>query len=114
MENPNETQVELLQPTNSYVSQVPASNTTQTEILPRAVYFQELLFEFEGLNYVAKWDGQVMRLLQPLAANAEEALITYKILGHIDLRDLLPKVMDQETFNRQAYLLVTSYKEGLE
>ena len=61
--------------------------------------------------YVVMWDGEFLRLMQPFSIDTEKALITYKILGHLEVS--LPKLLDPVTMERQAQVLIAAYHDGL-
>lgn len=62
-------------------------------------------------TYVVAWDGEYLRLMLPFAVDAENSVIAYKVLGHLEVS--LPKMMDPVTMERQSQVLIASYLDGL-
>ena len=97
-------------------TEIPVVETDQVSELASSATHQQMCTVRYGDGdeqrvYVVLWDGAVLRLLQPHAVNIEEALIAYKVLGHLEVS--LPKIMDPVTMERQAQVLIASYLDGL-
>jgi hypothetical protein len=94
---------------------VDSGQVTEISTLATASHTQMCTLKYgddeDSRIYVVMWDGEFLRLMQPYAVDPEKALITYKILGHLEVS--LPKILDPVTMERQAQVLVASYHDGL-
>lgn len=113
MNEVNKLQVEAVSETESIVSGLVQVDSDQLLQVSKIKFFQEALVVFEGETFFVKWDGEYLRLLKPFGVNMDQSLVTYKVLGHIEMGVTLPKNMDLETFERQANVLISAYKDNV-
>ena len=94
-------------------TEIPVVESDQVEELSSARHSQSVLLKYEDDTvYMIMWDGEFLRLLLPLAADPETHVVAYKVLGHLEVS--LPFPLDPVTMERQAMILVASYRDGLE
>ena len=92
-------------------SEIPVVETDQVGVLSSASHSQSVIITVDEETYMVMWDGENLRLFQPAGVNVEEAVVAYKVLGHLAVD--LPFPLDFITFERQAQLVIHAYKDGL-
>lgn len=106
-----EDQTEVIEVAESDGAGLKSAATDQTSELNTAKVSQEVVITVDDQAYCVKWDGTYLRLLQPLSVDLQNAVVSYKILGHVEMGDKLPVSMDPETLQRQAMVVIASYKD---
>ena len=91
-------------------TEIPVVESDQVGVLSSAVHSQSVMITLDGEeNFLVMWDGSVLRLMQPAGVDMDNAIIAYKVLGHLEVS--LPFPLDPVTMERQAQFLVHAYKD---
>lgn len=90
-------------------TEIPVVDSDQVGALSKAVHSQSVMITVQDEeNFLVMWDGSVLRLMEPAGVDMENAIIAYKVLGHLEVS--LPFPLDPVTMERQAQFLVHAYK----